>query len=97
MRPKGNPMGETKSVPHAQAGPAPDAARRGPARPRGRERHPTREPHLTIEEIAGDLQVSTRTVRRWIGDGTLAHRRLGRLVRVPVAEYRDFLARRRGS
>ncbi len=44
-------------------------------------------PTFTIEQIAGELQVSIRTVKRWIKDGKINVVRLGhRTVRVTEEE-----------
>lgn len=49
--------------------------------------------YATTAEVADRLQVSTRTIRRYIADGTLKAVRIGpRLVRVDVASV-DALAR----
>jgi len=47
---------------------------------------------LTIPDVAERLQVSTRTVSRWIAAETLTSVRIGRVVRVP-AEALDALVR----
>jgi len=60
--------------------------------------HPSR-PHqrqLTIIDIALRLQVSTKTVRRWIDAGALPVHRLGRLLRVSEQDLAVFLARQHG-
>lgn len=46
---------------------------------------------FTIEQAANRLQMSTRTVRRRITDGSLPAQRLGpRLIRVNAQSLRDF-------
>ncbi|WP_108883248.1 helix-turn-helix domain-containing protein [Anderseniella sp. Alg231-50] len=55
------------------------------------------EPFLTIPEVAGTLNVNTRTVRRWIDAGYLPVHRLGGSVRISDADFRAFLAQRRCS
>jgi excisionase family DNA binding protein len=47
---------------------------------------------LSVEGVALELQVSTKTVRRWIGAGLLAHHRLGRQIRIAEHDVRAFLA-----
>ena len=47
---------------------------------------------LSVEGVALELQVSTKTVRRWIGAGLLAHHRLGRQIRIDEHDVRAFLA-----
>jgi len=51
---------------------------------------------LTIIDIALRLQVSTKTVRRWIDAGTLPVHRLGRLLRISEQDLTVFLAQQRG-
>jgi excisionase family DNA binding protein len=46
-----------------------------------------------ISAIAAKLDVSTKTVRRWIESGTLPAHRLGRQIRVSDADLADFLMR----
>jgi excisionase family DNA binding protein len=77
------------------------ACRRHPRtdRPPGRlavPKSPTLPKFYTIQEISDSLDVSPRTVRRWIGSRELIAHGLGRLVRVADDELRTFLARRRG-
>jgi excisionase family DNA binding protein len=48
-------------------------------------------PYRTAAEVALELGVSLRTVRRWVADGRLPAARVGRSVRIPVAAYRDTL------
>lgn len=49
------------------------------------------EQHYTPAEVATRLRVSVYTVRRWISDGRLRARVLGRLVRVPDSALRAYL------
>jgi len=59
-----------------------------------RERH-GRHGHihfLTIAEVAESLNVSTRTVRRWIDAGDLVVHRVGAIVRIAEPDLRAFLA-----
>ena len=51
----------------------------------------------TIEQIAECVDVSTRTVRRWIEKGLLAAFRVGGLVRIAEADFQAFLATHRDS
>ena len=46
----------------------------------------------TIVHVAEMLDVSVRTVRRWIGNGELAVYRFGAAVRVAEVDLRTFLA-----
>ena len=45
-------------------------------------------PYRTAVEVALELGVSLRTVRRWVADGRLPATRVGRSVRIPVDAYR---------
>lgn len=48
--------------------------------------------HLTVQQVAADLQVHERTVQRWIADGALTARRVGpTLLRINVEDLDDFL------
>jgi excisionase family DNA binding protein len=46
-------------------------------------------PYRTATEVALELGVSLRTVRRWVADGRLRATRVGRSVRIPVDAYRE--------
>jgi len=46
----------------------------------------------TVGEIAHQLNVSSRTVRRWFANRQLAVHRFGRSVRVSEADLKAFLA-----
>jgi excisionase family DNA binding protein len=50
---------------------------------------------LTADAVAESLDVSSKTVRRWIKSGDLPAYRLGGLVRVSEADLIRFLATRR--
>jgi excisionase family DNA binding protein len=52
---------------------------------------------LSVEAVATHLQVSTKTVRRWIDAGELPVHRLGRQLRVSEADLGAFVARSRSS
>jgi excisionase family DNA binding protein len=45
-------------------------------------------PYRTAAEVASELGVSLRTVRRWVANGRLPATRVGRSVRIPVDSYR---------
>ncbi len=45
--------------------------------------------YRTAAEVALELGVSLRTVRRWVADGRLRATRVGRSVRIPVDAYRE--------
>lgn len=49
----------------------------------------------TPKQVAEGLQVTTRTVARWIESGALPAHRLGRSVRIADADLQDFIARGR--
>lgn len=46
---------------------------------------------LTVADIAKHCQVSQRTVRRWIDNGSLKAGRLGRLRRIRRSDFEKFL------
>ena len=50
----------------------------------------------TVAQIAEILDVSQRTVRRWIDSGELIAHRLGRNLRISGGDFDAFLIRRRG-
>ena len=50
---------------------------------------------LTVEQTAEVLQVSDRTVRRWIDDGDLVAHRFGRQLRIAPADLNSFIRMRR--
>ena len=51
--------------------------------------------YFAINEVAEALDVSNRTVRRWIANGDLAVHRVGGVVRIADDDLRAFLARHR--
>ena len=52
---------------------------------------------LTIAEVARRLNVSTRTVSRWISGGDLVVHRIGGVVRIAEGDLLAFLAAHRGD
>jgi excisionase family DNA binding protein len=52
---------------------------------------------FTIAQVAELLEVSTRTVRRWIDTGVLVTHRFGGVVRVAEHDLRAFLAQHRAG
>jgi excisionase family DNA binding protein len=50
-----------------------------------------------IKSVAEVLEVSSRTVRRWIESGDLVVHRVGRIVRIAEDDLRAFLALHRES
>jgi excisionase family DNA binding protein len=51
--------------------------------------------YYTIEAVAESLDVSTRSIRRWIADGALAAHRFGGALRISEADLKAFLAEHR--
>lgn len=51
----------------------------------------TREPYVTLDDAAEYFAVSRRTLERYIADRRIPARRLGRSVRVKIAEIEDHL------
>jgi len=49
----------------------------------------------SIEDVADSLDVSTRTVRRWVKSGDLVAHRFGHLTRISEADFAAFLAAKR--
>jgi excisionase family DNA binding protein len=47
---------------------------------------------FTIDAVAERLDVSPRTVHRWISGGELVVHRMGRSVRISEADFKAFLA-----
>ena len=52
---------------------------------------------LTISDIAERLQVSTKTIRRWIKKGDLIAHQLGSQWRISKVDMELFLRTRRGA
>ncbi len=50
---------------------------------------------LTIEQTAEHLQVSTKTIRRWIQNGDLVAHRIGRQRRISDSDLQAFIRMRR--
>jgi excisionase family DNA binding protein len=59
-------------------------------------RPPPAAPLLTFADVAEQLQVSLRTVRRLVDAGELAVIRIGRAVRIDPRDLERFLAGQRG-
>ena len=49
----------------------------------------------TIEEVAQRLNLSTKSIRRWVRSGDLAAHRFGRSLRIAESDLKNFLERRR--
>ena len=45
----------------------------------------------TVEQAAEELNLSKATIRAWVSQRRLGHVRLGRAIRIPVAEIRRVL------
>jgi excisionase family DNA binding protein len=56
---------------------------------------PNSKPFWTVPDIAQFLDVSPRTVWRWIDVGDLVPHRFGRSVRIADGDLRAFLAQHR--
>jgi len=52
---------------------------------------------FTVADVAERLDVSIRTVRRWIQNGLLIVHRINGLVRISEADFQAFLATHRDS
>jgi len=46
----------------------------------------------SVEQVADFLEVSMRSVRRWIADGDLPAHRFGRAVRIAETDLKAFVA-----
>jgi excisionase family DNA binding protein len=58
----------------------------------GRRHYDNQINFFTIYDVAERLDVSTRTVRRWIEAGDLVVHRVGGIVRIAEGDLRAFLA-----
>ena len=67
-----------------------EAVASGPVR--GRRNRDNEIRFFTIAEVAERLNVSTRTVRRWIEAGDLVVHRISGVVRIAESDLRAFLA-----
>ncbi len=52
---------------------------------------------LTVEEAAQILKLRVETVRRWLREGTLKGRKIGRVWRIPESELRQLGNEHSGS
>lgn len=50
---------------------------------------------MTKAEVAQRLQVSIKTIERWIASGDLPAHRFGKSVRISAADYRAFVEKTR--
>ena len=53
-------------------------------------KHAAPGPMLTVEEVANEFRVCTRSVRRWIAEGDLAIHKFGRAIRVARGDLDAF-------
>ena len=56
-----------------------------------------RDRYLSPRAVAEQLDVSVRTVRRWLSSGELRHYRLGGQIRIAQADLEAFLYRHRSG
>lgn len=54
----------------------------------------TQDDMLTVEEVARELRVDAKTVRRWIARGELVAIDVGREYRIRRSALDDFISRR---
>ena len=57
--------------------------------------HIEQAPLFTLAQVAERLQVSTKTVRRWIENDDLIAHRLGRQLRIGESDLQAFIRMRR--
>ena len=63
-----------------------------------RNRNGSALPHLlSVDSVAAELDVSTKTVRRWISTERLPTHRLGRQIRISEADLLAFIAQSRSA
>lgn len=48
-------------------------------------------PYLTVDELAETLGVGERTVRRWLAETDIPHRRVGGVIRFVLAEVDEWM------
>jgi excisionase family DNA binding protein len=70
-----------------------EPSRPGQVSPRDHFREPLK--FFTVAEVAQSLDVSTRSVRRWIENSELAAHRFGRAVRIAECDLEAFLTTHR--
>jgi excisionase family DNA binding protein len=75
------------------SGSDPGVAERIGRAPRRRQREPMQ--FFTIAKVAECVDVSTRSVRRWIKSGDLVAHHFGGAVRIAEGDFRAFLAMHR--
>ena len=50
---------------------------------------------FTVREVASILNMSDRSIRRWIDEEKLTHHKFGRAVRISESDLRTFMAAHR--
>lgn len=55
------------------------------------------EGYLTVDELADEVKVSVRTVRRWLAETDIPHRRVGTVVRFKLAEVDEWMQSRQSE
>ncbi len=90
-RPSGKTGSQSGSLKPARDKPKELIPSRAVSSSRGRT-SPGLPKHYTIDAVAEALDVSSRTVRRWIANGDLIVHRFDGLVRVEDSDLRSFLA-----
>ena len=63
--------------------------------PSARKHAPPERLLYAVDDVAEQLGVSSKTVRRWIAAGDLPAHRLGRQLRISEADLAAFIARSR--
>ena len=48
-----------------------------------------------VAAVAARLNISTKSVRRMIARGAIAHHRIGKLIRISAADLSEYIARQR--
>lgn len=56
--------------------------------------HGQDRPYLTAEQLAERIGVSVRTVRRWVADTDIPHRRVGDVLRFVFEEVDEWMKAR---
>jgi excisionase family DNA binding protein len=49
------------------------------------------EEFLTVDEVAGSLQITPQTVRNWLDQGRIPSLRIGRRVRILRSDFQRFV------
>jgi excisionase family DNA binding protein len=54
-----------------------------------------RTPLLRVDDVARELKISTKTLRRWLQDGRLPYHRFGRQIRISAEALNAFIRQNR--